>query len=456
MPIEKKQFINKFAQQALDERISLFLGAGGSCDAGYPNWASLFEPLAQELGVTTNEETDYYKLAQYYSNRFGQAELRKQINDRVNRNEYKSNLIEELIDIGFTNIWTTNLDNAVEHNFLQQNILINKVFKDSDLSNIDIHKRINVFKMNGDISNLDGIIATQSDFEKYIDSHHIMLMFFKRELISSTFLFIGYSFTDHLVLDCLSEIQRYLGESMNYHYTILKKENDNPYFEYFVEDLEKRYHIRALIVDEYYEIPLVLKELNEKIRSKRVFISGAFSSYSYDIEEYSHNLSKNLSASLLGNDYRIVNGIGRRFGTHLIGYANEYLVKEGVKNIEKHLIIRPFVGLGSESQKEKRCLREKIIGKCGAAIFVFGDNNKNMDASKSGVWEEFEIACQQHKTIIPISYPDTISEEIWKKVNSNITFYPYLEGKMEHLISTISTDETTKVIIHILNSVCKV
>ena len=78
-------------------------------------------------------------------------------NDRVNRNEYKSNLIEELIDIGFTNIWTTNFDNAVEHNFLQQNILINKVFKDSDLSNIDIHKRINVFKMNGDISNLDGL-----------------------------------------------------------------------------------------------------------------------------------------------------------------------------------------------------------------------------------------------------------------------------------------------------------
>ena len=35
--------------------------------------SSLFEPLAQELGVTTNEETDYYKLAQYYSNRFGQG-----------------------------------------------------------------------------------------------------------------------------------------------------------------------------------------------------------------------------------------------------------------------------------------------------------------------------------------------------------------------------------------------
>jgi hypothetical protein len=453
MPIQKSQFINQFAQQALDERISLFLGAGGSCDAGYPNWASLFEPLAQELGLDTNESTDYYKLAQYYSNRFGQAELRKRINERINRNEYKSSLIEELIDVGFTNIWTTNFDNAVEHNFQEQNMLINKVFKDSDLSNIDIHKRINVFKMNGDVSNLDGIIATQSDYEKYIESHHIMLMFFKRELISSTFLFVGYSFTDHLVLDCLSEIQRYLGESANYHYTILKKEKDNPYFEYFVEDLEKRYHIRALIVDEYHEIPLIIKELNEKIRNKRVFISGAFSSYSYDIEEYSHNLSKSLSASLLGNDYRIVNGIGRRFGTHLIGYANEYLAKEGVKNIEKHLIIRPFVGLGNKAIKEKRCLRQKTIGKCGAAIFVFGDSNGQTDNSHSGIWEEFEIACQQHKIIIPISYPAAISEEIWKKVNSDMTRYPYLEGKMEWLISSVSSDKTAQVIVHILDSV---
>lgn len=42
MPIGKEQFLKQFTQQALDERISLFMGAGGSCDAGYPNWANLF------------------------------------------------------------------------------------------------------------------------------------------------------------------------------------------------------------------------------------------------------------------------------------------------------------------------------------------------------------------------------------------------------------------------------
>lgn len=77
MPIAKEQFLNQFAQQALDERISLFLGAGGSRDAGYPNWADLFSPFAKELGTPLNETVDYYRLAQYYSNNFGQAELRK-------------------------------------------------------------------------------------------------------------------------------------------------------------------------------------------------------------------------------------------------------------------------------------------------------------------------------------------------------------------------------------------
>lgn len=107
MPIDKEQFLKQFVKQALDERISLFLGAGGSCDAGYPNWADLFAPFARDLGTPINESTDYYRLAQYYSNSFGPGELRKRINERINRNNFESQLLEELIDIGFTNVWTT-------------------------------------------------------------------------------------------------------------------------------------------------------------------------------------------------------------------------------------------------------------------------------------------------------------------------------------------------------------
>lgn len=452
MPIEMEQFLKQFAQQALDERISLFLGAGGSRDAGYPNWADLFSPFAKDLGTPLDESTDYYLLAQYYSNTFGQAELRKRINERINRINSESPLLEELIEIGFSNVWTTNFDNAIELNYQKRGILTNKVFRDADFSNIDINRRINIFKMNGDVTNLEGIVATQSDYERYVDTHRIMLMFFKRELISSTFLFIGYSFTDHLVLDCLSEITRYLGGSSNFHYTILKNKHNDPYFKHFVDDIEQRYHIRVLLVDEYKDIPCVLAELNRRIRSRRVFISGAYSSFAAEIEEYSHNLSRNLASFLLDSDYRIVNGIGRHFGTHLIGYANEYLAKQGVKDVEKHLIVKPFVGNKEGAAAEKKRLREKVIGQCGAAIFVFGEADKNALNTTSGVWEEFEIACKQHKAVIPIAYPDMVSEIIWERVKCNLTQYPYLEKVIDKLSSTQPPDKVSNLIVYILDS----
>lgn len=453
MPIEKIHFLKQFSQHALDERISLFLGAGGSCDAGYPTWANLFMPLAKELGTPIDETTDYYRLAQYYANNFGAPELRKRINERINRNCYESPLLDELIQVGFTNVWTTNFDNAIEMNYQQRGVLANKVFRDADFSSIDINKRINIFKMNGDVTNLENIVATQSDFEKYSDNHQVMMMFFKRELISSTFLFIGYSFTDHLVLDCLSEINRYLGESATYHYAIMKNDNNNPYFKYFIDDIERRYHIRILLVEDYIEIPAILAELNHYIRRKKIFVSGAFSSFDPHITEFSHGLSKNLTQNLYDNDYRIVNGIGRRFGTHLIGYANEYLAKQGVKNIEKHLIVKPFVGNKEGAEIEKKRLREKVIEQCGTAIFVFGEQDGNSVDKTSGVWEEFQIAISQHKNVIPIAYPGLVSETIWNSIKSNITEFPYLERYIDLLTFEQKTDVIARTIVQILDSV---
>ena len=52
MSLNKEQFLNQFTRQALDERISLFVGAGTSADVGYPSWYNLFKPLAKELGTT--------------------------------------------------------------------------------------------------------------------------------------------------------------------------------------------------------------------------------------------------------------------------------------------------------------------------------------------------------------------------------------------------------------------
>ncbi len=453
MRLNKKDFILQFSQRVLDTKTALFLGAGGTIDAGYPSWKELFMPIAKELGKSIEDIEDYYKLAQYYSNHSDDNELRTRIVERLNQYSHKSQLLDELMDIGFSDVWTTNFDNAIELNYSERKIRINKVFKDDDISSIHLDNHVNLFKLNGDVSNPAGMVATQADYEKYSDTHRFMLMFFKRSLISSTFLFIGYSFKDHLVLDCLSEIRNYLGKAATTHYAIMKKETENPYFELFIEDLDKRYGVRTLIVDDYSEIPVVLNELNTRIRDKRIFISGAFNSYEHKIEEYSHCLSKNLSRCLLENDFRIVNGIGRRFGTHLIGYASEYLAKVGKKSTEKNLFITPFVDNGAKGNSNKTEKRKQVIHSCGAAIFVFGDVDFNSTEYKSGVMEEFIIAREQYKTIIPIRYPGYVSERIWNIVKDNISEFPYLENCLDKLQYDRDICKLCDTIIHILESV---
>ena len=232
----------------------------------------------------------------------------------------------------------------------------------------------------------------------------------------------------------------------------MKNNIGDPYFKYFVDDLEQRYHIKVLLVDEYSEIKRIMSDLNSRIRNKKIFISGSFSSYQKGIEDFSHDFSKAITEKLLKNDYRIVNGIGRRFGTHLIGYANEYLAKNGVKDVEKHIVITPFVGNSPKAPLEKRALREKVIEKCGSSLFIFGENDNNAVDKKSGVLEEFEIAHKKHKAIIPISYPGMVSEYIWKSINNNITEYPYLEKKMHLLTSSNNMGSLCSTVIQILDS----
>lgn len=438
--MDKRNFITRFSRNILDGQASLFLGAGSSIDAGYPSWKDLFAPMARELSIDINDITDYYQLAQYYANEFGDPQLKRMIKQYVYTDAGESTLLETLSDIDFNNVWTVNFDNAYESNLTRRSSRsINKVFTDSDLASIDESKRVNLFKLNGDISNADAIIAKQQDYELYNSSHNLMLMFFKRELILNTFLFIGYSFTDHLVLDCLSEINNQLGDAAPHHYTILKKE-DSGYFQYFIKDLRDRYHIDAILVDDYKEIIRIIEELNQAVKSRKVFISGSFSYFDKTIENFSHALSRELTKTLFENDYRIVNGIGRRFGTHLIGYATEYLAKKSIRRPEKYMIITPFVDNSSSEHENKKVMRESVIEKCGSAVFVFGENDKNAVNRKSGVMEEFEIAKKLHKVIIPIAYPNTVSFDIWQDVKDNLTEYPYLEKNID-MLSFFEKDE---------------
>lgn len=88
-------------------------------------------------------------------------------------------------------------------------------------------------------------------------------------------MFIGYSFTDSLVLPCISELSQAFDGEHPYHYAIMKKNEDSDFIN-FIADLETRYHIKTLLIDDYDEIRDVLREINYYTNQYNVFVSGSY------------------------------------------------------------------------------------------------------------------------------------------------------------------------------------
>jgi len=450
MSITKNQFIQYYAQQAKKEDTSLFIGAGISASTGYPSWKSLLQPCANQLGIEITDSVDLYLLAQYYANQFGYSALKRIINENINLLIHESSLVNELLNLNFKSIWTTNYDTVLEKNYFKRNILTNSVYNDKDLANISRSNRVNIYKLNGDISNLDQIVITKNDLESYEKEHELLLTFFKRELVATTFLFLGYSFTDKVVLSCLNTINRCLKDSANYHFAVLKKDESKE-FECFVNDLETRYSARVLLIDDFDDLPSILRELNYEIKRKNIFFSGVFERLPYDEDLFAQSVCSELSNVLLKNHFKLYTGYGRNFGNYLAGSSIQFLLSNNL-NIDKNIIMRPF--LQTMSSDDKKLHREMLINDCNIAIFMFGQSpENNIYINSTGMLKEFEIAKEMDKYIVPIGSSGYTAYEIWKDVKSNITEYPYLEKYID-LLNTKDINVLVSTILQILRDVC--
>lgn len=261
---EIPHFLNIYSQQVLNGDASLFLGSGISRDSGLPSWSTLLKPCAEELNIPLDEKTDLYSIAQYYVNRNKDSELRRQFGDAINKYTPENPLLNLLLEVPYNSIWTTNYDKLIEKRLEKQFIGCNPITKDEDLANVTKGSKINVYKMNGDVTDTTSMIITKNDYEHYAQKHPLLLTFLKRELVSSTFLFAGYSFSDSLVLNCLNSLKEFLGDSCNCHYAfMLVDDMVTTETLYFFEDMHIRYNVKCLALQKN-DIHLLVKELIKK------------------------------------------------------------------------------------------------------------------------------------------------------------------------------------------------
>ena len=429
-------YIKDFAQMVTDGSASLFLGAGSSVDSGLPTWKELFRALAEEISIDVdNSPLSLYDIAQIYENVKGNT-LRDRVKDSINTISGDNPSLDILTNLPCSSIWTTNYDCFLEDSFKKRGISPNVITTEQDLTSVRANSRVNIYKLNGDINSFNSSsVITRTDYENYPSNHSLMLSFLKRELITHSFLFIGYSFTDGLVLSCLAKIREAIGAShMPQHYAIMKRE-ESLEFKYVVDNYKKNYNLNVILIDDYSEISDILELIHYWSIRKNVFISGALDSDQDDGLMSVDSFCTNLARRITNSNYRIVNGYGYKVGYYIACAITNEMIKKGYNSFQDKLLMYPFNEHLSRDEKTRH--REYMISKASVAIFIYGSGDND-----SGMMEECKIAQEHEIPIIPIGITGGTAMKIYDTVCENILRYPYLEKEID-VLGSADVDNNT-------------
>lgn len=468
--ISIENFIKQYSKQILDGNAAIFAGAGMSAASGYVSWRELLKDIAEELNLDIEKENDLIGIAQYHLNENNnRSALNQRILEKFTSTATESNVHHILARMPIGTYWTTNYDQIIEDVIKKYNKRVDIKIQQNSLANNILKRDVVVYKMHGDVLMPSEAVITKDDYEGYNEKHQLFTTALQGDLITKTFLFIGFSFEDPNLNYILSRIRILLGENKRTHYAFIKKckREDYEYPEEYEYDLNRqklkindlnRYSICAIMINEYSEIENILLKIENKINKRNIFISGSACDYGvFGIEKATRLLEK-ITEQILKNDYKIVTGFGLGVGSFIINKAIQIIKKFKYSHFDEYINISPFPYQIGEKEKEifNKEYRENMINSCGIAIFVFGNKYKDGEIVNSkGVMEEFNIAKSREAVIIPIGSTGFASKDISDEIIGNIEKYPYLKKYIKVLSESDDIEKIVDTIISIIENVNK-
>lgn len=422
--------IREIEKAIKSDELGAFIGAGLSIPAGFSSWKELLREPAEEIGLDVEKENDLVNLAQYYSNSKNRTSIDDLIKERFSQLAKPTENHKLLSQLPISTLWTTNYDKLIEK-ALENNMKKPYVkTKDEHLRGTNHNFDAIVYKLHGDVEAPEDAVITRSDYEEFgYNKRKLFREVLEGDLLTKTFLFLGFSFEDPNFNYVIGRLRVLLDEkNTRKHYCIMKRIQDTDEdYEYKkvrqelqIEDLN-RYGIFTYLVNKYDEITEILSTLVDRFRRKTIFISGSAYSYSTYSQEIGENFIHKLSFELSKNGYHIVNGYGKGVGEFVLNGVADYCLAHKSK-INDFLTLMPFPqnsSLGIDLDKLYKENREQMIENCGIAIFIFG--NKKTEDIADGVMNEFEL-CKKHGLVcLPIKHTGGASEEIYKKTTQEIS-----------------------------------
>lgn len=473
METHLSRFVEKYAKAIKNKNAAIFAGAGLSIPAGFVNWKNLLRDIAAELNLDIDKENDLIAIAQYHYNEKGnnRHRLNQLLIDEFTAGTSVTTNHKILAALPIQTYWTTNYDKLIEKAIEEEGKTPDTKITQENLST-NISKRDSVvYKMHGDVSQPDQAILTKDDYEGYNEKRPLFTTTLQGDLISKTFLFVGFSFDDPNLEYILSRIRILLGQNQRDHYCFFKKINRKDFptdadFHYAeikqelkVKDL-KRYSINALLIDNYSEITEVLSAIQKKVLRSNVFISGAAIVYEPKKEEDVFSFVHKLSYRISSEGYKIVSGVGLGIGRIVISGALDFLFTTKYRHLDDALVLRPFpmADTGTKSKGDRNLeYRTEMMKHAGIALFIFGnkDDGKGGWKISNGMIEEFEVAISQGVIPIPVGATGYASEELWNKVMASPSLYypnnPDLLDAIKQIGDKTKTDD--ELITQILKSI---
>jgi hypothetical protein len=460
-------FIDAFVKEIEGENAAIFAGAGLSVAAGFVNWRELLKPIAHELGLNIDQENDLISVAQYHLNeKQNRSGLNHALIEQFSKGHRASENHRVLARLPIKTYWTTNYDILIEDTLKSVGKIPDVKYTVDQLKHTKPRRDAVVYKMHGDIEHPDNAVLTKDDYEKYQSTRGAFVTALSGDLVSKTFLFIGFSFTDPNLDYILSRVRLSLFEKPRQHYCIFKKcrRADSPDDESFkyaeikqglaLNDL-KRFGIQTLLVDDYAQITEILQTIENRFRQKTIFISGSAHEYGQWDQPTAENFIQNLSRSLISGGYRIVSGFGLGVGSHVITGALQQIYEKQGEKLHDQLVLRPFPQ-GAEAQKQWEAYRQDMIAYAGTAIFVFGNKlDKGATVMANGVRREFEIAKEKGLRLIPVGATGFMAGELWAEMNKNLdAYYPKASVDLKNAFAILN--DSSKLPTEHINTILKI
>jgi hypothetical protein len=203
------------------------------------------------------------------------------------------------------------------------------------------------------------------------------------------------------------------------------------------------------LVDNYTDITVILKEIENRFRKKTIFISGSAEEYGHWDRNQAQSFIHSLIKKIVTSNYRVVTGFGWGVGSAVINGALEAVYEKPDKYSEDQLIVKPFPQFETGGKKLPELweeYRQRMISLAGIAIFIFGNKNDGEGniIPANGVKREFEIAIQQGLIPIPIAGTGYVANDIFIEIFASPEKYYAGVEWMIPLIKELASDKLTE------------